>query len=77
MSRSDVAVIAPCSLQVSRLRHALAGRGLGGVLAGSAETLQGQERRVGIVSTVRSATGAVSLATSSFCGAPTMRDPYL
>merc|ERR1719150_1679174 len=50
----EIGVIAPYRRQVQKLRQKLRADGLGEVMVGSTEEFQGQERRVIIVSTVRS-----------------------
>ena len=47
-------MIAPYRRQVQKLRQKLAADGLSDVMVGSTEEFQGQERRIIIVSTVRS-----------------------
>ena len=47
-------MIAPYRRQVQKLRQKLKSEGLGEVMVGSTEEFQGQERRIIIVSTVRS-----------------------
>ena len=47
-------MIAPYRRQVQKLRQKLKAEGLGDVMVGSTEEFQGQERRIIIVSTVRS-----------------------
>ena len=49
-----IGVIAPYNKQVQRIRFALKGVDLGDVKVGSTEMFQGQERRIIIISTVRS-----------------------
>ena len=50
----EIGVIAPYRRQVQKLRQKLKSEGLGEVMVGSTEEFQGQERRIIIVSTVRS-----------------------
>jgi helicase MOV-10 len=50
----DIGVISPYNQQVSKLKKALASQNLGDVKVGSVESFQGQEKRVIIISTVRS-----------------------
>ncbi|WIA14327.1 hypothetical protein OEZ85_002857 [Tetradesmus obliquus] len=54
VAASHIAVITPYRKQVQKIRTLLVAKGHGGVLVGSVEQLQGQERRVVIISTVRS-----------------------
>jgi hypothetical protein len=49
-----IGVVTPYRKQVEKIRSLLAGRGLDGVQVGSVEEFQGQEKKVIIVSTVRS-----------------------
>ena len=50
----EIGVIAPYRRQVQKLRKKLQDDGLGEVMVGSTEEFQGQERRIIILSTVRS-----------------------
>lgn len=50
----DIGVISPYNQQVSKLKKALVSQNLGEVKVGSVESFQGQEKRVIIISTVRS-----------------------
>jgi len=50
----EIGVIAPYRRQVQKLRQKLKAEGLGDVMVGSTEEFQGQERKIIIVSTVRS-----------------------
>lgn len=50
----DIAIITPYNKQASKLRQALKLIGCGDVAVGSVETFQGQERKIIIISTVRS-----------------------
>ena len=54
MKPKEIGVIAPYRRQVQKLRQKLRAEGLEDVMVGSTEEFQGQERRVIIVSTVRS-----------------------
>jgi helicase MOV-10 len=51
---TDIGVISPYNQQVNKLKKALASQNLGDVKVGSVESFQGQEKRVIIISTVRS-----------------------
>ena len=51
---NEIGVIAPYRRQVQKLRQKLRSDGFGEVMVGSTEEFQGQERRVIILSTVRS-----------------------
>ncbi|CAI5470767.1 unnamed protein product [Closterium sp. Yama58-4] len=51
---SDIGVVTPYRKQMQKLQVLLRGKGMGEVKVGSVEEFQGQERRVVIVSTVRS-----------------------
>ena len=51
---NEIGVIAPYRRQVQKLRQKLRQDGFGEVMVGSTEEFQGQERRVIILSTVRS-----------------------
>lgn len=53
---NEIGVIAPYRKQVEKIRKMLSSSNLDGVSVGSAEEFQGQERRVIIISTVRSST---------------------
>lgn len=54
---TDIGVITPYHKQTIKIKQALRSRRLDGVTVGSCEQFQGQERRVIIISTVRSTTG--------------------
>ncbi|CAI5968583.1 unnamed protein product [Closterium sp. NIES-65] len=51
---TDIGVVTPYRKQMQKLQHLLRGKGMDAVKVGSVEEFQGQERRVVIVSTVRS-----------------------
>ncbi|GJP29827.1 hypothetical protein CLOM_g19923 [Closterium sp. NIES-68] len=51
---TDIGVVTPYRKQMQKLQVQLKGKGMGAVKVGSVEEFQGQERRVVIVSTVRS-----------------------
>lgn len=51
---SDIGVVSPYKLQGKILRRQCANKGFTNITIGSAETFQGQERKVMIVSSVRS-----------------------
>jgi helicase MOV-10 len=59
----DIGIIAPYQKQVQKLRVALNRGGIRGVTVGSCEQFQGQERRVIIVTTVRTAPDLVAADT--------------
>ena len=54
ITAKDIGVVTPYQKQAQRMRVMLAGRGWDEVTVGSVEQFQGQERRVIIISTVRS-----------------------
>jgi helicase MOV-10 len=54
MEMKDVGVVTPYRKQVQKLKKLFTARGFDSVKVGSVEEFQGQERRVMIVSTVRS-----------------------
>ena len=59
----DIGVISPYAKQCQKLRTLLASKGCGGVQVGSVEQFQGQERRVVVISTVRSSTELMGFDT--------------
>jgi len=54
INQEDIGIITPYARQVQKIRAALYVSGIDGIKVGSVETFQGQERRVIIISTVRS-----------------------
>ena len=56
----DIGIIAPYQKQVQKIRKLLDAKGLKGAMVGSCEQFQGQERKVIIISTVRSSTELLS-----------------
>lgn len=50
---SDIGVVSPYKEQCLQIREELENNGFGGIVVGSAEVFQGQERRIMIISTVR------------------------
>lgn len=53
ISRREIGVIAPYTAQCNRIREDLYNNGIEDITVGTAEVYQGQERRVIIISTVR------------------------
>jgi len=51
---ADIGIVSPYRGQLSKIHRALERKKLGGISVGSVEEFQGQERRVIIISTVRS-----------------------
>jgi helicase MOV-10 len=58
---ADVGIVSPYRGQVNKIHRALERKGLSGYSVGSVEEFQGQERRVIIISTVRSNPGQLAL----------------
>ena len=54
LQQEDIGVITPYNKQMQKIAKLLKGQDLGGVKVGSTELFQGQERRVILISTVRS-----------------------
>lgn len=54
LNQFDIGIVSPYKLQCTILRRLCANKGLENITIGSAETFQGQERKVMIMSTVRS-----------------------
>ena len=54
LQQADIGVITPYNKQMQKISKLLKGQDLGGVKVGSTELFQGQERRVILISTVRS-----------------------
>lgn len=50
---ADIGVVSPYKEQCLQIREELENNGLGGISVGTAEVFQGQERRIMIISTVR------------------------
>ncbi|MCO5598040.1 hypothetical protein L7F22_052129 [Adiantum nelumboides] len=57
----DIGIISPYSQQVKKIKSALASKNMMKIKAGSVEQFQGQEKRVIIISTVRSTTAFLEL----------------
>jgi len=64
----DIGVVTPYQKQVQKIRMLLKAHDLGDVMVGSAEQFQGQERRVIIVSTVRSSQEFIDFDTKHQLG---------
>lgn len=66
--RNEIAVITPYHKMAMKIEDGLRASGLSGVLVGSTERLQGQERRVVIISTVRSNPDHLAFDTKHLLG---------
>lgn len=54
LTESDIGIVSPYKLQCKIVRSGCEKKGYKGITIGSAETFQGQERKVMIISSVRS-----------------------